>query len=42
MKVAVRLAAFALAVVAAFGVGFGLGELAGPFSSSEPHSVHDK
>jgi len=38
-----KLAAFAVAVAAAFGLGFGAGELAGPFDDAPetpPHGVH--
>ena len=44
MSVPVRLLAFALAAAATFGLGFGLGAIAGPFDdapASEPHVVHE-
>lgn len=39
MTVAVRLAAFAVAVAAAFGLGFGVGDIAGPFDDAPTHDM---
>lgn len=36
MNPLVKLSAFALAIAAAFGAGFGMGELAGPFGDDDP------
>jgi hypothetical protein len=51
MSVPVRLAAFAVAVAAAFGIGFGVGDVAGPFEdapttheetpTADPHDWHE-
>jgi hypothetical protein len=43
MSAAVRLSAFALALLVVFALGLGLGAAAGPFGDSsrpEPHEVH--
>lgn len=40
MSVPLRLAAFALAAAVAFGAGFGLGEIAGPFDDNTPRRGH--
>jgi hypothetical protein len=38
-----KLAAFAVAVAAAFGLGYGLGDLAGPFDERDDKpAVHDE
>ena len=41
MSVPVRLAAFALAVAATFGLGYGVGDLAGPFDDAPAHDQHE-
>ena len=37
MSAPARLAAFAVAVAAAFGIGFGLGDVVGPFEDAPTH-----
>lgn len=40
MNVPLRLAAFAVAVAATFGLGFGVGDLLGPFEDPPAHDQH--
>lgn len=40
MNAPVRLALFAVAAVAAFGLGFGVGDAAGPFEDDGPAEQH--
>ena len=41
MNATAKLAAFAVAVVAAFAVGYGAGQVAGPFDDAPSHDVHE-